>query len=34
MIEPVTQTKSPAKATSPLFPGLTIELDAIFRPAM
>jgi Uma2 family endonuclease len=31
MNEPVTQIKSPAKVTSPLFPGLTIELDAIFR---
>ena len=34
MNEPVTQTKSPAKATSPLFPGLTIETDAISRPAL
>ena len=29
--EPVTRLKSPASAKSPLFPGLTIELDAMFR---
>jgi Uma2 family endonuclease len=29
--KPVTRLKSPASAKSPLFPGLTIELDAIFR---
>jgi Uma2 family endonuclease len=32
--EPVTRIKSPVKATSSLFPGLTIALEAIFRPAV
>ena len=32
--EPVTRIKSPVKATSPLFPGLNIDLDAIFQPAL
>jgi Uma2 family endonuclease len=31
--EPVAQIKSPGIAKSPLFPGLTINLDAIFRAA-
>jgi Uma2 family endonuclease len=31
MSEPVEQIKSPAKATSPLLPGLAVELDAVFR---
>ena len=34
LTNPVARIKSPGQATSPLFPGLIIELEAIFRPLL